>query len=65
MRQSALCLKSADCLGNVLDTLNAGMPQDCIASDLKIAIDALSEIAGDAVSEEIISEVFAKFCIGK
>lgn len=65
MRQSALCLKSAACLGDVLDTLQADMPQDCIASDLKIAIDALSEISGDAVSEEIITEVFAKFCIGK
>lgn len=65
IRQSALCSKAVDCLSNVLDTVAAGMPQDCIASDLKIAIDALSEISGNAVSEEIISEVFAKFCIGK
>ena len=65
VRQSALCSKAVDCLTNVLDTVKAGMPQDCIASDLKIAIDALSEISGNAVSEEIISEVFAKFCIGK
>jgi tRNA modification GTPase len=65
MRQSALCLKAADCLQHVLATLQAGMPQDCLASDLKIAIDALSEISGSAVSEEIISEVFANFCIGK
>lgn len=65
MRQSALCTRATECLTNVLDTLIAGMPQDCIASDLKIAIDALSEISGDAVSEEIITEVFANFCIGK
>ncbi len=65
MRQSALCTKAAVCLVNVLETLNAEMPQDCIASDLKIAIDALSEISGETVSEEIISEVFARFCIGK
>ncbi|MBX9721903.1 MAG: hypothetical protein K2X81_10950, partial [Candidatus Obscuribacterales bacterium] len=60
-----LCIKANACLFNVLETLEAGMPQDCIASDLKIAIDALSEISGDAVGEEIMTEVFARFCIGK
>lgn len=65
MRQSALCSKAVECLDSSLNTVIAGMPQDCIASDLKIAIDALSEISGNAVSEEIISEVFSKFCIGK
>lgn len=65
MRQAELCLKAAACLDHVFETLEQGMPQDCVASDLKIAIDALSEVSGIAVSEEIISEVFANFCIGK
>jgi tRNA modification GTPase len=65
MRQLALCLAAADCLEHVRVTLAAGMPQDCLASDLKIAIDALSEISGSAVSEQIITAVFANFCIGK
>lgn len=65
IRQAELCSKACRCLDDVLSTLQAGMPQDCIASDLKIAIDALSELSGISVSEEIISEVFANFCIGK
>lgn len=64
-RQAALCNKSASCLEIALETVHLQMPQDCIAGDLKIAIDSLSEISGEAVSEEIITEVFATFCIGK
>lgn len=64
-RQAALCNKAASCLDMALDTVQLQMPQDCIAGDLKIAIDSLSEISGEAVSEEIITEVFATFCIGK
>lgn len=65
VRQAALCNAAAHCLEIALDTVHVHMPQDCIAGDLKIAIDSLSEISGEAVSEEIITEVFANFCIGK
>lgn len=64
-RQAALCLKAASALRLVEGTLAAGYPQDCLATDLKTAVDALSEISGESVSEEIIAEVFARFCIGK
>lgn len=64
-RQAELCLKAAAALRLVLTTLEAGMPQDCLATDLKSAVDALSEISGESVSEEIITQVFATFCIGK
>ncbi|MBY0358406.1 MAG: tRNA uridine-5-carboxymethylaminomethyl(34) synthesis GTPase MnmE [Candidatus Obscuribacterales bacterium] len=65
LRQSELCLRAYNSLLQVEDTLHKGMPQDCLASDLKIALDSLSEISGTAVSEEIITQVFATFCIGK
>lgn len=65
MRQTALCVKAADALEAVLTTLESGFPQDCLATDLKTAVDSLSEISGQSVSEEVISQVFASFCIGK
>jgi tRNA modification GTPase len=49
----------------VIETLHGNYPQDCLATDLKSAIDALSEISGESVSEEVIAQVFATFCIGK
>lgn len=64
-RQAALCEKALQGLSLVKETLDKGMPQDCLASDLKLSIDLLSEICGEIVSEEVITEVFANFCIGK
>ena len=64
-RQAELCLKAVDALRSVQKTLSAGYPQDCLATDFKGAVDALSEISGESVSEEIITQVFATFCIGK
>jgi tRNA modification GTPase len=64
-RQGELCLKAIEALNLVTNTGEGGMPQDCLATDLKGAVDCLSEICGEAVSEEIIANVFATFCIGK
>lgn len=64
-RQAELCLKAAAALRLVQSTTEAGYPQDCLATDLKTAVDALSEISGQSVSEEVITQVFATFCIGK
>lgn len=64
-RQAELCLKAIEALRLVKITLDSGYPQDCLATDLKTAVDALSEISGESVSEEVISQVFATFCIGK
>ncbi len=65
MRQAELCVRAAKSLHHVQETLIAGLPQDCLATDLKIAVDALSEISGELVTEQIIGQVFATFCIGK
>lgn len=64
-RQSALCERALAGLTLLCQTMDKGMPQDCLASDLKLTIDCLSEICGEMVSEEVIGEVFANFCIGK
>jgi tRNA modification GTPase len=64
-RQGELCLKTIEALNLVLDTVKSDMPQDCLATDLKGAVDNLSEVCGEVVSEEVISNIFATFCIGK
>ena len=41
------------------------LPLDLIAIDIKEAWDLLGEISGKTVKEEIINEIFSKFCVGK
>ncbi len=64
-RQGELCQAAVRALKFVSETIRNQMPQDCLATDLKLAIDNLSEICGESVSEEVIQQVFANFCIGK
>ena len=41
------------------------MPLDVCAVDLSYALDALGEITGETLNEQVIDEVFARFCVGK
>ena len=41
------------------------VPYDCIIIDLRNAVEAIGFITGDTVSDEIINEIFARFCVGK
>jgi tRNA modification GTPase len=52
-------------LEDVITTIAAGMPPDCIVVDLRESWERLGEITGDTVGEDIIDQIFTQFCIGK
>lgn len=52
-------------LSDAVTALSDGMPLDVAVVDLSAALDALGEITGETMSEKVIDEVFAKFCVGK
>lgn len=52
-------------LQNALETLEAGMPLDLLSVDLRGALEALGTITGQTVSDEIVDEIFSRFCLGK
>ena len=52
-------------LCEAVTAIEDGMPLDVAAVDLSAALDALGEITGETMSERVIDEVFAKFCVGK
>lgn len=56
---------SAAALKRVIGAIDSGMPSDIASIDLNIAIDALGEITGATVSEDIVNEIFHRFCVGK
>ena len=47
------------------ESLKNGMPIDIVAISIKDILSNLGEITGDEASEEIIDEIFARFCLGK
>ena len=46
-------------------TLMSGMSEDFVVIDLRSAWEKLGEITGDTLDEDIIDEIFSRFCIGK
>ena len=49
----------------VEETINSGIPIDIVAINLKDAIEELNKITGENVTEDIINQIFSKFCLGK
>jgi len=48
-----------------MESINNNMPEDILAAALRSVADRISEITGDTVSEEVINEIFSRFCVGK
>ncbi|NTV90335.1 MAG: tRNA uridine-5-carboxymethylaminomethyl(34) synthesis GTPase MnmE [Clostridiales bacterium] len=64
-RHKNLVDKATDCLKEACSAYEAGMPLDCITIDIKNAAEYLGEITGESVSEDVVNEIFERFCIGK
>ena len=47
------------------DGILSSMPSDVLYVDLEDLISALGEVTGVTVQDEIIQQVFEKFCVGK
>ena len=52
-------------LADARKTLNAALPADFVSIDVRGVLDALGEITGETAGEDVIREIFARFCIGK
>jgi tRNA modification GTPase len=65
MRHLSALSNTQEALSRAKEQLEGGMPQDIAALDINDAIDFLGEITGDTVSEDIVSEIFHSFCVGK
>ena len=46
-------------------TILAKMPIDIISGNLREILEELGKITGETVTEDVINEIFSKFCLGK
>lgn len=64
-RQTSVAQKAIESLVRLDDTAKAKLPWDFWTIDLRDAVQHLGGITGKDVSEDILDEIFSKFCIGK
>ena len=64
-RHAAALREAAASLSAVSDGLDTGRPSDLLAEDLRAALASLGSITGEITTDEVLGEIFSKFCIGK
>ncbi|MBI2935084.1 MAG: tRNA uridine-5-carboxymethylaminomethyl(34) synthesis GTPase MnmE [Chloroflexi bacterium] len=52
-------------LSQALEGLRQTLPDDLVSVDLTGALDALGEITGETVQEDLLNTIFSQFCVGK
>lgn len=65
MRHKTALIKAGEALQRVVEAIDMNMPSDIASIDINIAIDALGEITGETVSDDIVTAIFHSFCVGK
>ena len=64
-RQIALVRNSLESIENAIKSVEEEMPLEMISVDIKKAYDDLGEIIGATYKDELLDELFSKFCLGK
>ena len=64
-RHAALLRNAEQALSEVLRSIEMGLPEDFFTIDLMRAYTELGYILGEEVSEDLVNEIFSKFCMGK
>ncbi len=64
-RQKAELISAAASLKKVLESISMGLPEDFFSIDLMDAYSALGRVIGKEVGEDLVDEIFGRFCMGK
>lgn len=64
-RQIGLAIQAEQSMKNAICTLEDGMELDLVTIDLESAWISLKEITGKAGKEDLLDEIFSRFCLGK
>ena len=64
-RHKAALEEAKESLKLVKESINMGMAEDFFSIDLMSAYESLGRIVGESVGEDLVNEIFSKFCVGK
>ena len=64
-RQTEATGRAADAIGRALSAMEAGVTPDAVLTELEAALEALGELTGRTVREDITQKIFQRFCVGK
>ena len=64
-RQAAALRETVACLRTAVLNLDAGLPYDICADDIRAAMAELGGLCGRDAGEEVLTEIFSRFCVGK
>ena len=65
VRQKNALLEALESMKKVIRSIDDNMPEDFYSIDLMDAYESLGYITGNSVGEDLINEIFSKFCMGK
>lgn len=65
MRHKEALIESSFSLDQVKKSLNLNLPEDFYSIDLMSAYKSLGTIIGEEIEEDLVNEIFSKFCMGK
>ena len=65
IRQKNALAEAQNSLKMVLQSIADGMPEDFFTIDMMNAYETLGTIIGESVGEDLVNEIFSKFCMGK
>jgi tRNA modification GTPase len=64
-RQFDAIRRAYDAMQAALRGLRAGLTPDAVLTDVEAAMEAMGEVTGNTVREDITARIFERFCVGK
>ena len=64
-RQKTALMNALESLKHVKESIMGSMPEDFYSIDLMDAYESLGTIIGESVEDDLVNEIFSKFCMGK
>ena len=64
-RQFDACRRACESMRSAMNALQLGLTPDAVLTDVEAAMEAMGEVTGATVREDITARIFERFCVGK